>query len=166
MINITDVNDNTPVFNGPYSLHVSEDKSVGYLVGQVTAADRDSGENGRITYTGSTDIFNIDPTSGKIKLSKQVDHETKSSYSLAVTASDHGSPPRSSSIVVKVIVDDVNDNSPKFLQDMYNCSVAENMVKGATVCYVTAVDPDSSANGQLRYTIAGGNGTFLINLVS
>ncbi|XP_031561240.1 protein dachsous-like [Actinia tenebrosa] len=163
LINVTDVNDNTPVFSGPYTFHVSEDQFVAYLVGQVTATDRDSGENARISYSGSTDVFNIDPVSGKITLSKKVDHEAKSSYSLTVTASDHGSPPMSTSIVVKVIVDDVNDNPPKFPRDMYNCSIAENMVKGATVCYVTAVDPDSSANGRLVYTIAGGNGTFLIN---
>ncbi|KAK3739519.1 hypothetical protein QZH41_016191, partial [Actinostola sp. cb2023] len=162
-VNITDVNDNAPVFNGPYTFHIAEDKPVGTLVGQVTAGDRDSGSNGKVTYSGSTASFTVEPTTGKIFLSKTLDYETQTSYSFTITAMDHGSPAKQTTTVVKVMVDDVNDNAPKFPQDMYNCSVAENMASRAGVCYVTAVDPDSGANGKLLYSLTGGDHKFAIN---
>lgn len=165
-VTVIDVNDNAPTFNGPYTFHVTENKPTGTLVGQVTATDRDSGANGNVTYSGTTGVFKVEKTTGKITLLKVLDHEKQALYSLTVTAMDHGSSSKQSTTVVKVIVDDVNDNPPKFPKDMYNCSVAENMARGAAVCYVTAVDPDSGANGRLFYSVTGGNNKFTINSVS
>lgn len=165
-VSILDINDNAPVFNGPYTFHVAENKPVGGLVGRVQATDRDSDNNGKVTYLGTTGTFNVDPNTGNITIVKSLDYETQSMYSLTVIAKDHGSTPKQTSVVVKVIVDDVNDNPPKFPHDMYNCSVAENMARGAGVCYVTADDPDSGSHGKLYYTLSGGNGNFAIHPVS
>lgn len=42
-VNVVDVNDNEPVFGGPYTVHVSEDVARGKNVITVKATDKDSG---------------------------------------------------------------------------------------------------------------------------
>lgn len=172
-ITISDINDNKPLFDKPsYLAHVSEDASLGTSVVTVSAVDNDIGQNKEITYaikTGNEQgTFNLDKNSGLMILNQSLDHETKTSYQLVVTATDHGKPPLASSVGVTVMVTDVNDNPPSFAKSLYNCTVAENLAKGVAVCYVTASDPDSGLNGQLFYTIVSGDATnaFEINTVS
>ncbi|CAB1457852.1 unnamed protein product [Pleuronectes platessa] len=81
-INLTDVNDNAPMFNHDvYSAVVSEDANIGESVVQLLAEDADSQLNGAILYSivsGDRDNqFFIDPLSGVIKVNKQLDHETE-----------------------------------------------------------------------------------------
>ena len=172
-ITISDINDNKPNFDKPsYSAHVSEDASTGVSVVKVFANDDDIGQNKEVTYTITTGneegTFKINKTTGLITLNHTLDRETKAAYRLVVTATDHGILPLSSSVDVKVTVDDVNDNAPSFPKSLYNCTVAENLAKGVAVCYVTANDPDDGANGQLFYSITSGDASnaFKINSVS
>lgn len=172
-ITISDINDNKPLFDkSSYLARVSEDATTGTSVVTVFAKDDDMGNNKKITYdikTGNEqDTFNLDKNSGLITLNQTLDHETKSSYQLVVTATDHGKPPLMSSVDVTVMVNDVNDNPPSFPKSLYNCSVAENLAKGVAVCDVTATDPDAGINGQLYYTIVSGDNSkaFVINSVS
>lgn len=58
-----------PLLCGFLQVTVSEHLPAGSSVITVTATDRDSGENGKITYrvmSSSRDIFYIDPSNGKI----------------------------------------------------------------------------------------------------
>ena len=172
-ITISDVNDNKPRFTQPsYSASIDEDESTGASVVKVSATDNDVGNNSVITYdikTGNEQgVFKLDEKTGEITLNKALDHETQSSYKLVVTASDHGSRPLTSSVDVIVTVNDVNDNPPSFPKSLYNCTVAENLASGVAVCYVTATDPDSGANGQLFYSITSGDtgNAFVIDTVS
>lgn len=172
-ITISDVNDNRPLFDKPsYSPFISEDAATGSSVQKVFAQDNDIGTNKEITYdikTGNEEsMFILDKKTGLITLNRTLDHETKAAYGLVVTATDHGTPPLTSSVDVIVTVNDVNDNPPSFPKSLYNCTVAENLAKGVAVCYVTATDPDSGVNGRLFYSIPSGNdgNAFVINTVS
>ena len=172
-ITISDVNDNRPLFDKPsYSPFISEDAATGSSVQKVFAQDNDIGTNKEITYdikTGNEEgMFILDKKTGLITLNQTLDHETKAAYGLVVTATDHGTPPLTSSVDVIVTVNDVNDNPPSFPKSLYNCTVAENLAKGVAVCYVTATDPDSGVNGRLFYSITSGNdgNAFVINTVS
>lgn len=172
-ITISDINDNKPLFDkSPYLVHVAEDAALGSSVVTLFAKDDDIGENSEVAYAiqsgNEQGAFNLNDTSGLMKLKKYLDRETKASYKLVVTASDHGTPPLTSSVDVTVVVNDVNDNPPTFPKSQYNCTVAENLVRGVAVCYVTATDPDTGVNGQLYYSIVTGNvnNAFQINSVS
>lgn len=172
-ITISDINDNKPLFNkSPYLARVDEDAIIGTSVVTVFAKDDDIGLNKEITYSIKTGneqgTFKLNKTSGLITLNQNIDHETKALYQLVVTATDHGTPPLTSSVDVTVMVNDVNDNPPSFPKSLYNCTVAENLAKGVAVCYVTATDPDAGLNGQLYYTIIAGDvkNAFQINSVS
>lgn len=64
--------------------------------------------------------FNIDQTSGKINLNKAVDRETMGSsgiIELTVVAEDGGTPPRNSTALIKITINDINDNVPEFCND-------------------------------------------------
>ena len=51
MVTLSDENDNVPMFEeSQYEVSIVENERVGATVGVVTARDRDSGDNGEITY--------------------------------------------------------------------------------------------------------------------
>ncbi|EDO46189.1 predicted protein, partial [Nematostella vectensis] len=158
-IALQDINDNSPIFQGPYVFRVSESSSPGHQIGQVAATDADDSSNGDVRYalSDNTDVFSINTSTGLITLKTQLDYEKKTQYMVTVTAKDGGTPSRSSLTVVKVMVDDVNDNPPQFAKSLYTCTVGENLAAGVAVCYVTATDADSGANGKISYSILSGN---------
>ena len=106
----------------------------------------------RYTFEGGNDgggAFSIDGQ-GKIRLVTPLDREEKSSYSLVAVAVDsHSTRPQSSSVLIKVKVNDVNDNPPQFLSREFNVYVEENSPVGTTVAQIEATDPDEGVNAQV-----------------
>jgi hypothetical protein len=80
-VNVVDVNDNKPIFGGPYNARVLENAARGTSVITVNATDKDSGARGDIHYSivggniGSA--FKIDDRSGAITVNSQLDRETR-----------------------------------------------------------------------------------------
>lgn len=58
---------------------------------------------------------------------------------------------------------DANDNAPLFNQSVYTISVSEHVTSGTSLTRVTATDNDSGRNGEVEYSLFGGNGYFVIN---
>ena len=75
-----------------------------------------------------------------------------------ITASDHGKPQKSASQLVKISVEDVNDNAPQFSKTVYNANVSESSIPGTFVTRVTASDKDHGTNSNLTYIIPAGIG--------
>lgn len=59
-----------------------------------------------------------------------------------VKAEDGGKPPLSDSLLITVIVRDVNDNAPYFEPNFYSVTVFENEVRGTPLLSVKAIDRD------------------------
>lgn len=155
---VTDVNDNPPVFNGSrYSFDVLENVTIGTFVFQVQASDSDLGNNAKISYTLSQGSFSIDATTGIIRTTAKLDRETTPSYTLTCTATDHGNPRLSKPKKIHVTLLDVNDNAPRFEKDEYRVNVSEAEAVGSVVSEVLAVDRDLGKAGQVVYSIASGN---------
>lgn len=78
----------------------------------------------------------------RIKILKPLDRETYSNYNLTITAEDSGpgGPPLYATKSFTLIVDDVNDNAPKFNQTVYTASVPEKAPAGTSVVNVMATD--------------------------
>ena len=60
---------------------------------QVAAKDRDTAANAGIHYRlqrGSYDDFSLDPDTGVVTLTRRLDHERRSQYSIEVLAVDSG----------------------------------------------------------------------------
>uniref|UniRef100_A0A674PRB3 FAT atypical cadherin 3a n=1 Tax=Takifugu rubripes TaxID=31033 RepID=A0A674PRB3_TAKRU len=162
-INITDVNDNAPVFSCQlYTAVVSEDAAMGDSVIQVLAEDVDSKPNGDVLYTiiagNQGNQFSIDPTSGIIRVNKELDRESVPSYSLAISACDTGIPPLSSTTVVNIDLSDINDNAPFFALDDFTVVIQENKPIGTSILQFSITDHDSSNNGPpFDFRILSGN---------
>uniref|UniRef100_A0A8C7XTF0 Protocadherin-16 n=1 Tax=Oryzias sinensis TaxID=183150 RepID=A0A8C7XTF0_9TELE len=157
-VQVIDVNDEAPMFQqAEFGTHVMENKGPGTTVLKVTATDRDQGSNGHITYGGVTeDGFVINPLTGVITTTKELDAEQQNHYVLTVYARDGGLPPNFAKAVVRVEVQDVNDNAPVFAKMWYGLEVPENQ-PAVELCFVKATDPDSGPGGELEYKIAAGD---------
>ena len=135
---------------------VREDASIGTAVGSVSGA----GPAGRVAYnlnslTPVTDYpaFDVDRSSGQLVVAHSLDRENTSEYYLEIRALDTTSigNPQSIAVSVKIIIEDANDNAPRWPQDPITVRVSERMMIGSTIYNLTATDLDSGPNGDLRY---------------
>nr|XP_020468749.1 protocadherin-16-like [Monopterus albus] len=163
IIQVTDINDNPPLFDQPvYRQIIPEVVFAGSFVLQVTARDKDQGPNGDITYSilqdhgAYSNWFSIDPITGIITTLSQMDYEKNPNPSITVVATDGGKPPLSSTAVVKVILQDINDNEPVFERNLYNVSIKENTAPGTCVLEVIATDADGGSFGSITYSLGSG----------
>ena len=106
---------------------IREDSEIGEKILQVIASDRDSGDNGNVTYAikhGNRQMkFVINPNDGYISLANRLDRETTSFYVLEIEAKDHGIQSLSTMVSVNFEITDVNDNPPTFFQSNYSVIV-------------------------------------------
>ncbi|KAM5146374.1 protocadherin-20-like [Mantella aurantiaca] len=269
VVKVTDVNDNCPYFLASnISVQLHRDTAIGTAVAQLTAVDKDAGENSVIRYHYSyrvpeslRNLFHLDSASGTMTLSGPLPNDV-TQYKLAVLAFGYGCAPAMATVVVQleiekqepkmefrfigsqreggvyikedippgsiiailevrdpdniierplsidgpspfllkpsdsspntyllltsipldfesesrfdiniagrstfdesvayavnltVFIEDVNDNSPKFEQNLLEVSVEENNPPGVTLLRVSASDADSGPNGDLSYYLA------------
>ncbi|XP_068170748.1 cadherin EGF LAG seven-pass G-type receptor 2 isoform X2 [Antennarius striatus] len=171
-VNVTDANTHRPVFQSShYTVNINEDRPMGTTVVLISATDEDTGENARITYFMDDSIpqFDINPDTGAVTTQMELDYEDQVSYTLAITARDNGIPQKSDTTYLEILVNDVNDNSPRFLRDHYVGSVMEDVPVYTSVVQVSAIDRDSGLNGRVFYTFQGGedgDGDFIIESTS
>lgn len=67
-----------------------------------------------------------------------LDREEQDHYDLVVIAKDNGAIPKSASSLVKITVDDINDNVPKFERQSYNRTIFnqdQSGIKGRLMSY-------------------------------
>ncbi|KAI5705206.1 hypothetical protein M8J75_012994 [Diaphorina citri] len=104
--------------------------------------------------------FNIGPTSGIVKLAKELDFEDLRQphvYSLIVTATED-SGGFSTSVELTIRVTDVNDNAPKFeLPDYQAHNIDEDITTGTSILKVKATDADSGTNAEIEYHVSDDN---------
>ncbi|KAK4289887.1 hypothetical protein Pmani_037174, partial [Petrolisthes manimaculis] len=101
--------------------------------------------------------FNIGPTSGIVKLAKELDFEDVLQphiYQLVVTATED-SGGFSTSVDLTIKVTDVNDNPPKFdLPDYQAHNIDEDIPIGSSILRVKARDSDSGTNAEITYSVS------------
>lgn len=102
--------------------------------------------------------FSLSPQNGKYLLStsKPLDHEMKRDYNISVVAqgtSADGSAVTPSRHIYRVMVADVNDNAPIFLESHYQLEVQENNRPGTPLLHVSARDVDDGDNGRVTYRL-------------
>ena len=154
---VNDANDNAPTFiKSTFSFFFPENTPVGTPVVTLNATDADVGLNGRVRYFLETDTpdFRINPETGLLVVSKNLDRETKEYYDLTIRATD-SSPdsPLSSFAVVRVRVLDVNDVTPEFSAKTYVVKAREDLPVGTVVGMVHATDQDLYQGGKIRYSL-------------
>ncbi|KAM8764476.1 protocadherin beta-12-like isoform 9-T9 [Rhynchonycteris naso] len=160
-LQVKDINDHSPVFLEKEMLvEIPENSPVGAVFLLESAKDLDVGINALKNYTISSNShfhikMRVNPDNRKypeLVLDKALDYEEQSELSFILTALDGGSPPRSGTASVRVVVVDINDNSPEFEQPFYEVKIPENSVLGSQVVRVSARDLDSGKNGEISYS--------------
>ncbi|XP_040297150.1 protocadherin gamma-C5-like isoform X2 [Bufo bufo] len=161
---VLDINDNAPVFDKTkYKISIPEDSPLNETILKLNATDLDEGANGAILYSfdqltldSAKTIFQINPQTGEIYVIKELDYEISKSYELFVKAADKGSPKLEGRCVVKVEVEDVNDNTPEISFNSKSNEVPENAPIGTVVGFITVRDRDSGKNGDIRLSVPPG----------
>ena len=97
-------------------------------------------------------------------MNKELDYIRKHDYTLIVRATDGGGETSSPDAIVRIYLTDVNNNPPIFNPVTYHTSLSERATTGATVDQVYATDADTGSNGEITYSIVGGDGTFGVNV--
>ncbi|XP_077138841.1 protocadherin Fat 4-like isoform X3 [Ranitomeya variabilis] len=166
IITIMDVNDNSPVFSPIINLNVTCLENKNFLdLDNITATDVDVGKNGAITYSLENDFdstFYINSSSGQLMNIKPLDAESTDNYDLKVIARDAGTPPLSSTVLIHVTVQDVDDNSPTFPKsNLYKVTVKENEPPHVLL-NVSAEDRDTGPNAVVLYSFMEASNLFYI----
>ncbi|KAK2828720.1 hypothetical protein Q5P01_019754 [Channa striata] len=162
LVNVLDKNDNLPeVVLTSVSTPVQEDAPPGTVIAVISVTDKDSGENGNvdceIPHQVPFQLHSSFKNYYTLVTCDFLDRETVAEYNISLTARDMGSPPLFTRKTILVQVSDVNDNAPRFKQPSYTVYLTENNAPGASVCSVSALDPDSGQNAYLSYSILEGD---------
>ncbi|XP_032086333.1 cadherin-1-like [Thamnophis elegans] len=170
IINISDQNDNRPVFTqSVFRGSVEEGAKPGTSVMTVTATDADDAVdsyNGVVTYSILSQkpepdrrMFTINKETGMISVVVSgLDRERIPQYTLVLQAVDMQGNGLSTTGTAVITITDANDNPPIFNPFMYNVIVPENEV-GAPVATlkVTDADEENSSAWKAKYSIVKGN---------
>lgn len=96
--------------------------------------------------------FRIRPTSGLIQTTGiPFDREEQEFYELIVEARREHDRIHVARVMLKVQVEDINDNAPVFVGLPYYAAVQVDAEPGSTIFRVTAMDGDKGINGQVSY---------------
>ncbi|XP_034454783.1 protocadherin gamma-A10-like [Hippoglossus hippoglossus] len=151
-----------------YFAYVTENNSPGMSITTVSAQDLDWSQNARISYFLEDTLISGNPVSNCLSINSETgvlyavrsfDYEQIKELQLSVKAQDGGSPPLSSNVTVKILIQDQNDNPPQVLYPVQTGGslVAELVPRSADVGYlvtkVVAVDVDSGQNAWLSYKL-------------
>ena len=91
VINILNLNDNSPIFSSPsFQFEVIENVPTGSFIGQITAADDDNDLFGVVEYSLSEDMFAINKQTGEIYSNGEIDREVRPVFNFQGLATDGG----------------------------------------------------------------------------
>ncbi|XP_032583511.1 putative neural-cadherin 2 isoform X1 [Drosophila sechellia] len=150
VVKLRDINDNVPKFDREHiEVSIYEDTKVGTILEQFKATDADQGGHSKVAYkivrsTNRKRQFAISDR-GAVSIQRPLDRETQDRHHIQILAIDDGSPARTATATLTVIVKDVNDNAPTFAQ-AYKPTLPEN-VSGKKILEVAAKDPDDRLRG-------------------
>ncbi|CAH1131679.1 unnamed protein product [Ceutorhynchus assimilis] len=150
VVKLRDINDNEPVFDkSNIEIEVLENAEVGKSLVAFNAKDPDQGGNSKISYVidKSSDRrrqFSINQE-GVVTIQRPLDREKMPRYEVTILAIDDGIPSKTASATLTIIVQDINDNAPKFLTE-YRPVITEHDAPKKVV-ELFAVDEDDKYKG-------------------
>ncbi len=134
------------------------------MVLSLSIIDRDSGDNGRVTWKLNRSSFlpfeliRLTETTGELRTKDLLDRELISEYNLTIEANDYGKPfSKSTRLNIQIIILDVNDHIPKFQENNQTITINEHVIfnrqYGYEIFRVHADDFDQGVNGEIVYSL-------------
>ena len=168
-VHVVDVNDNSPQITVPTAMlgvvEMQEHSPLRTFVAHISVTDDDSGDNGKVDcFLGNADFDLVQVYSSEYKVvtASELDRERKETYTMLISCHDHGTPERSSSINITVVITDINDFPPVFSERTYRASLEENSRVDTYVTKVVATDADAALNGEVVYRLDDARDMFTI----
>ncbi|XP_057583647.1 protocadherin-23 isoform X1 [Hippopotamus amphibius kiboko] len=167
-VRVLDENDHSPSFHRlHYQASVREDAQVGTVVLILSAVDKDEGLNGQTVYSladEASGAFTIDPVAGTLRTSHVLDREARAEHTFKAVAGDCGvQGSRSTTVMVKVHVTDVNDNDPVWEQNPFDIFLSPQSPTKQTTAILRARDPDLGPNGTVTFSFTEPQSMFSID---
>ena len=161
-IQLLDINDNSPQFIPiPSSISLLENIPINTFILDASATDADLGANAEVSYSLTSDTslpFSIDPSTGTVTTIATLDREEIDMYVFNIIASDNGISRRSNTTMVTVNVLDVNDNAPKFQEDLplvIPFLEGDSFDGGSVeIGRLSATDRDIGQNAEIDYSLS------------
>ena len=173
-VTVQDVNDNAPIlYPVPNTIMFPETTQEGTLLTTLSSTDADIGTNGMLGFYvvsgNNATAFSLDPLSGAIRLTRQLDYETDpTTYTVVFRVSDFGTPRLTSTATIDVAfqLQNVIDSYPQFSAPTYACTLQLSLDSStfSPSCAVSATSVDS-AGGSIQYRV-GDETVFNIGLTS
>nr|XP_034827125.1 cadherin-23 [Maniola hyperantus] len=183
-ITIVDVNNKPPILLDPETVHVMENTQVGTIIYRAQAYDLDEqpvlrfaldktasyakNEDGvpvPLTEYDYLSLWDLNTVDGTLRVVRLLDREKVEIIKLTITVEDmaaiDGGPIQTAAATLTIIVEDENDNNPKFRKPFYKTSITENSKNGMHIETVIADDADK--NRTMAYFLEGPEE--LLNLV-
>ncbi|XP_017334278.1 protocadherin-17 [Ictalurus punctatus] len=137
---------------------ISEEKNQGVIGNIAKDAGLELREQGkksnfRVLENSAPHLIDVDPESGLLFIKQRIDRETlckrnpKCQLSMEVFANDK------EIYMIKVDIQDINDNAPSFPSDQIDIDISENAAPGTRFPLAAAYDPDTRENGLKTYQI-------------
>ncbi|XP_051705975.1 protocadherin-17 isoform X5 [Oryctolagus cuniculus] len=152
---------------------VPEEQGAGTVIGNIgkdarlqpglTPADRGGGGGGsggrsksgsyRVLENSAPHLLDVDADSGLLYTKQRIDreslcrHNARCQLSLEVFANDK------EICMIKVEIQDINDNAPSFPSDQIEMDISENAAPGTRFPLTSAHDPDAGENGLRTYLL-------------
>ncbi|XP_077330309.1 protocadherin gamma-C5-like isoform X2 [Lithobates pipiens] len=161
-IKVLDINDNPPVFDqSVYKIKLKENLPLNTVVLSLNATDLDKEANGEIQYyfdshtsETSRQLFGVNQHSGDIFIKGNIDYEETHLHELSIKAEDKGLPRLIGNCLVRVEIEDMNDNSPEINFSSLTNEIPESIPLGTTVGLINVRDKDSGKNGEIQLDIS------------
>ncbi|KAJ3593949.1 hypothetical protein NHX12_006282 [Muraenolepis orangiensis] len=155
-IRVKDINDHAPIFTEHSCLaRVSEKADINAEVLDLSAVDRDTGENAQLTF--SVKFYMVSHRQeqrGSLRLKKRLDYERPSEqrFNLTLKVEDLDF---SSLLHCVVEVEDYNDHTPVFIPHFLSLGpLPEDIAMGTSIARLAASDSDSGQNRDLTYSLS------------
>ncbi|XP_077941387.1 protocadherin-17 isoform X2 [Gasterosteus aculeatus] len=152
-LTLKNLNYSVPEEQGPGTVigNIAKDARLG--LEQVGPGGQGKKANFRVLENSAPHLIDVDPQSGLLYTKQRIDRETlckrnpKCQLSMEVFANDK------EICMIKIDIQDINDNSPNFPSDQIDIDISENAVPGTRFPLTSAHDPDAGENGLKTYQI-------------
>uniref|UniRef100_A0A8C6XVV2 Cadherin-5 n=1 Tax=Naja naja TaxID=35670 RepID=A0A8C6XVV2_NAJNA len=150
-------------------MHIPEEQNgtFPHHVGKITSTIKNPNAKYVLEGEGAGTVFRVDEFTGDVSVSERLDREKKAEYELTaliynrLTNQQMEDPSK-----FRIIIHDINDNAPVFVQKVFNGSVVEMSPLGTSVTKVTAVDADDPTlhgHADVFYEVTDGKNYFRID---
>ncbi|XP_034536893.1 protocadherin-17 isoform X2 [Notolabrus celidotus] len=152
-LTLKNLNYSVPEEQGPGTVigNIAKDARLG--LEQTGPGGQGKKANFRVLENSAPHLIDVDPQSGLLYTKQRIDRETlckrnpKCQLSMEVFANDK------EICMIKIDIQDINDNSPAFPSDQIDIDISENAVPGTRFPLTSAHDPDAGENGLKTYQI-------------